>query len=61
MKGISEICGFTNLAEELGFDFGIRHLLDASATKGILMRTGAGKIKHLTVRQLWVQEAVEEI
>ena len=49
------------MAKELGFNYGVRLLIDASATKGILLRTGAGKIKHLTVRQLWVQEAVERM
>ena len=61
VKGISEVLGMRNVLAELGFDLGVRHFIDASATKGILNRTGAGKVKHLTVRQLWVQEAVERI
>ena len=34
--------------------------LDAQATEGMLLRQGAGKLKHLTVRTLWVQAAVLE-
>ena len=29
---------------------------DSSAARGIVMRNGAGKVKHLSVKQLWVQE-----
>ena len=31
---------------------------DASACKGMLLRHGAGKVKHLSVKQLWSQECV---
>ena len=33
---------------------------DSSAAKGILTRTGAGPVKHLSVKQLWVQEKVSK-
>jgi hypothetical protein len=61
VKGISEVVGMVNTMAELGFEWGIKHFIDASATKGILNRTGNGKVKHLTVRQLWIQEAVERM
>ena len=32
--------------------------LDAQATEGMLLRQGAGRLKHLTVRTLWVQSAI---
>ena len=31
---------------------------DASAAKGIAMRVGLGKLKHVDISQLWVQEKV---
>ena len=34
--------------------------IDASAAKGTMLRTRAGKIKHLEVRQLWCQAMVEK-
>ena len=37
----------------------MRLYIDASAAKGILMRRGAGKIKHLEIKQLWCQRAVD--
>ena len=38
----------------------VLHGTDASACRGILLRHGAGTLKHLSVRQLWVQEALED-
>ena len=37
----------------------MRLYLDASAAKGTLLRRGAGTIKHLEIRQLWCQHAVD--
>ena len=31
---------------------------DASACRGMLLRSGVGRIKHLTTKQLWAQGAV---
>ena len=39
-------------------DVGIVVRTDASAAKGIASRRGAGKIRHIEVAQLWVQEKV---
>ncbi len=33
---------------------------DSSAAKGIAQRTGLGKVRHIEVNQLWVQEKVRE-
>ena len=32
---------------------------DNSANHGMIQRQGAGKVKHLTVRQLWLQQQSE--
>ena len=34
--------------------------LDSSAAKGVLMRSGSGKLKHVSAKQLWVQEYVSD-
>ena len=31
---------------------------DSSAARGVTLRTGAGKLKHLSLKQLWLQELV---
>ena len=34
--------------------------MDATACRAILLRRGCGGLKHLTVKSLWVQEAVRD-
>ena len=36
------------------------HGTDANACRGILLRHGAGPVKWLSVRQLWVQELIKD-
>ena len=60
MKGISEAIGLRELLREiLQVTLTIRIHVDASACKGMLLRHGTGKVKHLTTKQLWVQGAVQ--
>ena len=35
-------------------------LTDSSAGKGIASRKGVGKVKHLSLKELWVQDAIEQ-
>ena len=46
------------IMEDLGVRRGIRLKTDASAAKGISARKGLGKIRHLEVSQLWLQDKV---
>ena len=45
---------------EWGFNTvnGITLQTDSSAAKGTMTRRGSGKVKHLTTKQLWIQEAI---
>ena len=45
---------------ELGVDVGIMLKSDASAAIGIASRRGSGKIRHIEVHQLWLQEKVSQ-
>ena len=36
----------------------IHQYTDASANKAIMMRRGAGALKHVEVKYIWIQEAV---
>ena len=38
----------------------MKHAIDASTCKSILLRRGPGGMKHLDTNQLWVQEAITE-
>ena len=47
------------MMEDLGIDkMKLRILTDASAAKGIASRRGLGKIRHIEVNQLWLQDKV---
>ena len=60
VKGASEAIGIYELLQEWDLVKGLNFymLTDSSAAKGTLTRRGSGKIKHLTTKQLWVQEAI---
>lgn len=57
---MSEGIGVINAAMEM---FGERRTaslrVDASACKGMLLRAGTGKVRHLSTKQLWVQGAIQ--
>ena len=53
-----EILGVRQFSVELGFDYGVHIYGDSSVVKGMLSRKGCGKVKHIEVKQLWLQERV---
>ena len=55
-KAAKEGLAAKHLAEEIHLPLTLQLKTDASAAKGVIQRQGAGKVKHLSVRQLWVQE-----
>ena len=59
LKGVSEVIGVQEMCKEFAYDLKVSISTDASVCKSILLRHGAGKIKHLTTKQLWVQGAIE--
>ena len=62
MRGITEALGFVHMRREFKTnDWGrIIHRVDASACRAIMLRRGCGGLKHITVKSLWVHEAVRE-
>ena len=60
VKGVSEGIGIFELIKEWNVydNVHIKLKTDSSAAKGTITRRGSGKIKHLTAKQLWMQEAV---
>ena len=58
-KGACEGLGVVGLLEDLTGSRSVIELeTDSSAAKGIAMRKGVGKVKHLETRTLWVQDQV---
>jgi len=58
VKGGSNSLGMRALMEDLGVSVKLRLKSDASAAIGIASRRGLGKIRHLEVSQLWLQQKV---
>ena len=59
VKAAQEGMSLAHLEEELGRQVIVRLLGDSSANNGIIQRQGSGKVKHLSVRQLWIQQQAE--
>ena len=63
--GLSVLAGAVNLDMELTgkslTDYQLRHRVDASACRSMLIRRGAGAVKHLEVRDLWGQQMVRRL
>ena len=59
VKAAQEGMSLVHLEEEFGRQVIVRLLGDSSANYGIIQRQGSGKVKHLSVRQLWIQQQAE--
>ena len=64
VKGASEGLGFLAGCADLGIceegAVSIKVLTDSSACKGICQRTGLGKVRHIDVALLWLQDLVRK-
>ena len=63
IEGVTRARGLVTLAEELGFGSlknAIRLGTDSSAAKSFVCRRGLGRMKHLQIRDLWLQKEVAE-
>ena len=55
-KGASQALGVMTLLEDFGFRTRSVLHTDAGAAIGIVRRAGLGKLRHLNVRYLWLQD-----
>ena len=58
VRAASEALGMQSIMRDLGCSCKIRLLVDSSAAKSIASRTGLGKLRHLEIKFLWLQECV---
>ena len=58
LKGAIEGLNAQRLAQSFGDHLGLELRTDASVARGVVMRQGGGKVRHLHAKQLWLQEAV---
>ena len=59
-KGFSHALGMKSLAADLGLPFELRVHSDAAAAIGIARRRGLGRVRHLDVEDLWIQDKLRE-
>ena len=57
VKGTTEALGMKSLLQDLGLGGKLAIRSDATAAIGIVARVGLGKVRHLAVADLWVQQA----
>ena len=63
IEGVTRARGLVNLASELGFSRlsnVIKMGTDSSAAKSFICRRGVGRMRHLAIRDLWLQKEVRE-
>jgi hypothetical protein len=58
VKGGTQPIGTQSLLGDMGIYLGIVICTGASAAKGIASRRGLGKVRHIDVSQLWIQDKV---
>ena len=57
VKGTTEALGLQALLRDLGLGAELTVRSDATAAIGIVARLGLGKVRHLSVADLWIQQA----
>ena len=60
VKGCSAGLGMQSILKDMGVHMKVQVLTESSAAKGIASRRGLGKVRHIEVNQLWVQEKVSD-
>ena len=60
MKTTAEAIGLVQLASGLGKELEAEVFVDSSAALGVVARKGCGKLRHVRVGQLWVQQLAED-
>ena len=57
-KGAAQTLGLISLARDFGYEVRGTIHSDASAALGIVAREGLGKLRHVRVQYLWIQDRV---
>ena len=58
MKGGSIALGLKGMLHDIGIECGVVLCTDAAAAKGISSRRGLGKVRHIELCELWLQDQV---
>ena len=58
--GASKGMGLQTVMKELGWNYELKIQVDANATIGKLHRRGLGKLRHVEVEELWLQQEISK-
>ena len=58
VKGTTEALGIQSVGRDFGLSMSLSIHTDSAAAVGICKRAGIGRVRHLAVGQLWVQEGL---
>ena len=58
VKGASNALGIVGMLRDIGLNLAINLHTDSSAAKGIASRRGLGKVRHIELCELWLQDQV---
>ena len=56
--GASKALGLQTIMKELGWNYEVKIQVDVNATIGTLHRRGLGKLRHVEVEELWLQQEI---
>ena len=56
VKCTAESLGIKSMASDWGHELGVTSYADSSAALAIAKRNGAGKLRHINVSALWIQD-----
>ena len=59
VRGASEGIGMTRLGDDWGEELTCAVVVDSTAAIGTMSRRGSGRLRHVRIGHLWVQERVE--
>ena len=58
VKGAGNALGIAGVFKDMGIQYDVVLYTDSSAAKGISSRRGLGKVRHIELNQLWLQDQV---
>ena len=60
MTGSAEGLGIQSLAKDMGYEVSVTMWTDSDTGRSLASRRGHGKMRHMELRYLWVQEVVKD-
>ena len=58
VKGAGNALGISGVLQDMGIKYDVVVYTDSSAAKGISSRRGLGKVRHIELNELWLQDQV---